>query len=135
MDFVNEDLVNLVHDGVCFFRAKPFREGSKALHVAEDHRDLLSFTLNLPPLGQDFLGESLWKVPLNLCQFLIQGRLFGGWLRGEAQVVATFATELLAHRDECGARRALDLHPGTAFFAEFHAFPIVGLTPGAFHFC
>ncbi len=71
MDLVNKDLVDLVHDGVCFLRAKPFRKCGKPLHVTEDHRDLLALTFNLSPLGQDFLSEALGKVPLNLRQLFI----------------------------------------------------------------
>ncbi len=71
MDLVNEDLVDLVHDRVCFLRAKPFRKCGKSLHVTEEHRNLLTLTLDSIPLGQDFLSNAFGEVALNLCQFLI----------------------------------------------------------------
>ncbi len=71
MDLVNEELVDLVHDRICLFRAEPLGKCGKPLHVAEEHRDLLTLTFNLSPLSQDFLSEALGKVPLNLCQFLV----------------------------------------------------------------
>ncbi len=67
MDLVNEELVDLVHNGVGFLGPNLFRECGKLLHVTEEHRDLLTLPLNLSPLGQDFLGQSLGKVPLNFC--------------------------------------------------------------------
>ncbi|MFH1629473.1 MAG: hypothetical protein ABIE47_12225 [Pseudomonadota bacterium] len=80
---MDEDLVDLVHNGVSLFRAEPLHKRRKSLYVAEHHCDLLAFTFDFSLLGQDFFCEALWKVALNLVQFVIKRKIFGGWFSGK----------------------------------------------------
>jgi hypothetical protein len=46
-------------------------------------------------LGQNLLSETFRKVTLDLVYFLIKGKLFRGWLRGKAYVMAAFTAEFV----------------------------------------
>ena len=67
---MDEDLIDLVHDGVGFLRTEFFDKRRKPLHVAEHDRDFFPFTLDLAPLGKDFICKAFWKIPLDFIQFL-----------------------------------------------------------------
>ena len=84
VNLVNEDLVDLVHDGVSLFRAESLHKRRKALHVAEHHCDLLAFAFYLVSLAQDFLCQALGKITLNFVYLLIKRQVFGGWLSGDS---------------------------------------------------
>ena len=56
VDLVNEDLVDLVHDGESLFRAYIFDQQGETHHIAEHDCNLLAFTLDLVPLREDFFG-------------------------------------------------------------------------------
>jgi len=43
MDFVDQDFVDLIHDGVSFLRTEALGELSESLHIAEHYCDLFPF--------------------------------------------------------------------------------------------
>ena len=45
MDFVDQDLIDLIHDRVGFFWAEFIDHSGKSFHIAEHNRNLLAFTL------------------------------------------------------------------------------------------
>jgi hypothetical protein len=75
---VNQNLVNLIHDRVGFFDTQHFRQGGKALHIAEHHCDLLAFAFDSIFLSKNFFGDALGKVFLNLGNFFVKGKFLGG---------------------------------------------------------
>ena len=77
MDLMDEDLVDLVHQGIDRLRAEFLGQGREALHVAEHDRDLLAFPFDLVPLGEDLLGDAGGQVLLDLGDLLVKGEVFG----------------------------------------------------------
>ena len=67
----DEDLVDLVHEGVRLLGVKALRHRSIARHVGEEHRHLLPLPLDTVALGKDLLGQSLREVALDLGELVI----------------------------------------------------------------
>ena len=72
MNLVDENLVHLIHNGVCFFGVDLLRKRREPLHVTEHHCDLLSLALYLVTLREDLLGETLGQVALDLGEFFVE---------------------------------------------------------------
>ena len=66
---MNEDLVDLVHYGICLFRARLLDKRREAFHITEHDGDLFTFAFNLPTLSQSFLCETFGEIALNLSIF------------------------------------------------------------------
>jgi len=53
---MNQDLQDLIHDGIGLFRIELFRHGSKSHQITKHDSDLLAFAFDAVLLGQDFQG-------------------------------------------------------------------------------
>jgi len=51
MHLSHQDLIDLIHDAVDFFRREFLREAGESFHVTEKDSDLFAFPLDLVPLG------------------------------------------------------------------------------------
>ena len=78
VDFVDEDLVDMVHDGIHGLGVKILGKRRKSHHVAEHDSDLFPFSFDLVSLGEDLLGDALGNVFFNLGNLLFKGKVFGG---------------------------------------------------------
>ena len=78
VDLPEENLVDLVHQGVDRLGAQFLGERGKTFHVAEHDRDLLALPFDLVPLGEDLLGDPLGQVFPDLGDLLVGGEVFGG---------------------------------------------------------
>ena len=64
VDSVGQDLEEAIQDAVPLLGIDRLRELQRALHVREEHRDLLALPLEGAPGGQDLVGEVLGGIGL-----------------------------------------------------------------------
>ncbi len=123
LDPVGEDLEKAVHDLRPLFRVELLGQLHRALHVGEQHGDLLALALKRGARGQDLVGEMFGSVRA--------WRRRGGG--GSSKRCTALATELGGGPVAGAAAWTGSLKWRAALFTEGRIGLILGLALGAFH--
>src|SRR5262245_4952322 len=126
MDRLHHLLDDRVEDLAGLLRVARSQQLHRALHVGEEHRDVLAFALESRLRRQDFLSEVLWRIGLRRAKAVRSG----GW---STDCLAAFETELRACRNVCTAVTTLVGKPNAALHAELRLGRILVLAPGTLH--
>ena len=74
MNLVNQNLIDLIHNSVSFFRTELFHQRREVFHVGEHDGYLFPFTFDLSPLGKNLFRKAAGKVFLYFLKLLIKGK-------------------------------------------------------------
>jgi hypothetical protein len=96
VDLVDQDLVDLVHQGVGLFGAELLGQGREPGEVAEEDGYLALLAFDAVLLGEDLLGQSARRGAAELGDLVFRSEVFRGWFGfwRDAKFVATFEAEL-----------------------------------------
>ena len=119
VDTFGQDREEALQDRVPDLGVQPLRQIHRALHVREQHRDLLALPLESGPRLEDLVGEVLGGVGA--------GGALGSLRVGGCERMSAGVTELLAHRVvlTAGRTRSLGYEGRCALSAECSTLPIL----------
>ena len=84
MDLVNQNLIDLIHNGISFFRSQLLHQRREVFHIGKQDGDLFPFAFDLSPLGKNLFRQAARKVFLDLLKLLVKGEFLGDWFGGDA---------------------------------------------------
>jgi len=98
MNFMNEDLIDLIHNIVGFLTAHLLDKRGEALHVAKHYSNKSMLPFNFALLENNFFGQSFRKVSLYFFNLPIKRNCFRCQLSMRDEFVAALATEFVGGR-------------------------------------